>query len=76
MKKESYLLLWIQEALKGLVGTGHFSCLDLKSGFRKSKMDESSKQYTMFTVDNLGFFKCNGMPFGLCNTPAMFQQLM
>ena len=36
----------------------------------------SSKQYTMFTNGNLGFFKCNCMPFGLCNAPAIFQWLM
>ena len=39
-------------------------------------MDESLKQYTVFTVGNLGFFECDHMPFGLCNVPAMFQQLM
>ena len=27
-------------------------------------------------VDNLGFFECDRMPFGLCNAPATFQQLM
>ena len=31
---------------------------------------------TLHTVGNLGFFKCNCMPFGLCNAPAMFQRLM
>ena len=66
----------IQEALESLVGTGHFSCLDLNSGFWQIKMDEASKQYTTFTVGNLGFFKCARMPFGLCNTPATFQRLM
>ena len=75
-KKDSYPLLRIQEALESLVGAGHFSCLDLKSGFWQIKMDESSKQYTAFTVGNLGFFKCNCMPFGLCNVPATFQWLM
>ena len=39
-------------------------------------MDESSKQYTMFTIGNLGFFKCSWMPFGLCNAPTTFQWLM
>ena len=76
MKKDSYQLLRIQEALESLVGAGHFSCLDLKSGFWQIKMDELSKQYTMFTVGNLGFFKCSCMPFGLCNAPATFQWLM
>ena len=75
-KKESYPLPRIQEALESLVSAGYFSCLDLKSGFWQIKMEESSKQYTMFTVGSLGFFKCDCMPFGLCNAPATFQWLM
>ena len=75
-KKDSYLLPRIQEALKSLVGAGYFSCLDLKSGFWQIKMDETSKQYTTFTIGNLGFFKCDCMPFRLCNAPVTFQQLM
>ena len=39
-------------------------------------MNEVSKKYTTFTVGNLGFFECDRMPFGLCNTPATFQQLI
>ena len=73
MKKDSYPLPRIQEVLESLVGTSHFSCLDLKSGFWQIKMDEALKQYTAFTVGNLGFFECNRMPLGLCNAPATFQ---
>ena len=51
----------------------HFSCLDLKSGFWQKRMDEASKQYTAFTVGNLGFFECDRMTFGLCNVLATFQ---
>ena len=76
MKEDSYPLPRIQEALESLVGTGHFSCLDLKSGFWQIKMDELSKQYSTFTLGNLGFYKCDHMPFGLCNMPATFQRLM
>ena len=39
-------------------------------------MEESSKQYTAFTVGTLGFFQCEHMPFRLCNAPVTFQQLM
>ena len=39
-------------------------------------MEEASKQYTAFKVGSLEFFKCNYMPFGLCNAPVMFQRLM
>ena len=76
MKKDSYPLPRIQEALESLVGAGHFSCLDLKSGFWQIKMKEASKQYTTSTVGNLGFFECDHMPFGLCNALATFQGLM
>ena len=65
-----------REALESLVGAGHFSCLDLKFGFLQIKMDVSSKQYTAFTVGNLGFFECDCTPFGPCNAPTTFQQLM
>ena len=76
MKKDSYPLLRIQEALESLVGAGHFSCLDLKLGFWQIKMEEASKQYTAFTVGNLGFSKCSCMPFGLCSVLATFQRLI
>ena len=76
MKKDSYPLPRIQEALESLVGAGHFSCLDLKLGFWQIKMEEASKQYTAFTVGNLAFFECNWMSFGVCNVLVTFQRLM
>ena len=75
-KKDTYPLPRIQEALESLVSADNFSCLNLKSGFWQIKMDELSKQYTAFTVGNLGFFKCDCMPFHMCNMPVTFQRLM
>ena len=62
--------------LESLVGAGHFSCLDLKSGFWQIKMEEALKQYTAFAVGNLMFIKCDCMPFGLCNALVTSQQFM
>ena len=39
-------------------------------------MDEASKQYTTFTMRNIGFFECECMPFGLCNALATFKRLI
>ena len=64
MKKDSYPLSKIQEALESLVGAGHFSCLYLKPGFWQIKMEEASKQYTTFTVGNLGFSNVILCPLG------------
>ena len=59
-----------------MVGTQHFSCMDLKSGFWQVKMAEESRQYTTFMVGSMGVYKFLCMPYGLCNTPATFQHLM
>ena len=75
-KKDSYPLPWIQKAIKSLVGTGYFCCLDLKAEFWQIVMDEASKQYTTFTMGNIEFFEYECMPFGLCNAPATFQRLV
>ena len=58
------------------MGTRHFSCMDLKSGFWQVKMDEESRQYTTFMVGSMGVYEFLCMPYGLCNAPATFQHLM
>ena len=75
-KKDSYTLPHIQETLKSLEGSCIFSSFNFKSGFWQVEMDETSKQYTAFTVGSLGFFKCEPMPFRLCNAPITFWRLM
>ena len=46
------------------------------SWFWQVKMLEKSRQYTAFTVGSMGIFDFLQMPYGLCNAPATFQQLM
>ena len=76
MKKVLYHLPHIQEVLESMVGSAHFSSMDLKSGFWQIKMAPESQQYMAFTVGNLRFYEFTCMLFGLCNTPATFQHLM
>ena len=66
-KNDAYPLPQMQETM---------DTMDLKSGFWQVKMSEKSWQYTAFMVGNMGVFKFLRMVYWLCNTPAMFQQLM
>ena len=75
MKKDSYPMPYIQEALENMVGSAHFSSMDFKSGFWQTKMALESQQYTAFMVGNLRFSKFTHMPFRLCNVLVTFQHL-
>ena len=66
----------MQEQTESMVGSQHFSCINLKSGFWQVKMVEESLQYTALTMGTMGIYKFPWMPFGPCNVPAMFQHLM
>ena len=50
--------------------------LGFECHFWQIAMDQALKQYTAFTVGNLGLFECKHMAFGLCNASALFQRLM
>ena len=73
MKKDSHPIPKCPETMESLVGAWYFSTMDLKSSFWQVKVSEDSRQYTVFTVDSMGVYEFLRMPYGLCNTPAMFQ---
>ena len=75
-KKDSYPIPKCLETMESLVGARYFSTMDLKSGFWQVKVSEDSRQYTVFTVGNMGVYEFLHMPYGLCNVLAMFQHLM
>ena len=74
--KDSHPLPCICETLESLAGAAHYSTFDMNSGFWQVPMDEESKQYTAFTLGSMGLYKCESMPFRLCNTLPTFQRLM
>ena len=63
--KDSHPLPRICETLESLAGAAHFSTFDMNSGFWQVPMDEESKQYTAFTLESMGLYECESMPFGL-----------
>lgn len=74
--KNAYPTPFISTILDSLRNSTYVSSLDLKSGFHQIEMDEESKALTAFTVPFKGLFQYKKMPFGLCNAPATFQNLM
>ena len=75
-KKDTYPLPRMEETMESMVGTRHFSFMDLKSGFWQVKMAEESRQYTAFMMGSMGMYEFLRMPYGLCNAPTTFQRLM
>ena len=65
----------IDDILASLGSARYFSKLDLKSGYWQVGMEESSKERVVVTTHR-GLFHFNVMPFGLCNAPGVFQELM
>ena len=75
-QKDAFPLPQIHDAINAPSGSKYYTTVDLLSGFWQTPIEESSKQYTAFTVGTLGFFQCECMSFGLCNMLATFQHLM
>ena len=74
-KTNSYPLPVIDDVLARLGHARYFTSLDLKSGYWQVLIDDSDKEKTAFACHR-GLLQFNVMPFGLCNAPAIFQNLM
>ena len=73
--KDRYPLPLIEDQLGRLQDARVFSTLDLKNGFFHVPVDESTQKYTAFIVSD-GHFEFLRVPFGLCNSPAVFQKFV
>lgn len=73
--KDAFPLSGIEETLTSLTRAEWFSTLDLASGYWQVGMDPRDCEKTAFTTP-LGLYEFERMPFGLCNAPPTFQQLI
>ncbi|GFV20795.1 retrovirus-related Pol polyprotein from transposon 17.6 [Trichonephila clavipes] len=74
-EKDRYPLPLIEEVLDQLQSGNFFSTIDLKNGFFHVEMEENSKKFTSFVTHN-GQYEFNKVPFGLCNSPSVFQRFI
>ena len=63
----------IEDVLNALAGQRFYSTLDLGSGYWQVPMAVEDRPKTAFTINGMGHFEFNVMPFGLQNAPATFQ---
>lgn len=69
VRKDSYPLSRIDDAVDSLIGSQWFSSLDLKSGYWQVQLSEDAKRKTAFSTGT-GLWQFKVMSFGLCNAPA------
>jgi len=65
----------VEDQLDQVQGAKIFSVLDLKNGFFHVEVAEASRKYTSFIVPS-GQYEFMRMPFGLCNSLAVFQKFV
>ena len=74
-KSNSWPFTLTDDLLDQLGDASYFTSLDLKSGYWQVLMSEEDREKTAF-VCHRGLFEFNVMPFGLCNAPQIFSELM
>lgn len=65
----------LEKIVADLNGATWFSTIDLSNAFFHVELDEESRHLTNFFTE-FGMFRCVRLPFGLCNAPDLFQEIL
>ena len=75
-RRQVYPMPRIEDCLNSLGSGTHFTLLDLQSAYWQVALDEDAKPKTAFSVEGMGHFEFNVMPYGLTNAAAVFQRMI
>jgi len=75
MVKDKYPLPIIEDQIDRLAEARMFSTIDLRNGFFHVNVEMKSRKYTAF-VTHQGQYQFLKVPFGLCNSPPVFQRFI
>lgn len=73
--RSPYAMPSLEKILAKLEGAQWFSTIDLSSAFFHIELHEDSRHLTNFMTE-FGMFRYARLPFGLCNSPDIFQEVM
>lgn len=65
----------LESIVANLNGAKYFSTIDLSNAFFHVELDAESRHLTNFFTE-FGMFRCVRLPFGLCNAPDLFQEIL
>ena len=74
-KKSAFPLPQIEEILSHLYGSKIFSSIDLSQAFHAIPIRDQDQEKTAFTANDKQY-KFKRLPFGLCNSPSIYSELM
>lgn len=72
-QRDEYPIPDVSDILESLNGQKIFSTLDATEGFHQIQVHQGDRQYTAFNSP-FGLFQYTRVPFGMTNSPAMFQR--
>ena len=76
LKKDRYPLP-DTDALIDYVSSGKvLTSIDVSAGFFAQKLEESSREYTAFSLKGSGHWEFTRSPMGICNSPSAFSRMM